>query len=196
MSVAFRPPTPESLTIEGPVGAVEAKLEDPGTAPIVRYGIVCHPHPLHGGTMDNKVVHTVARAMQELGAPTLRFNFRGTGASAGAFDDGRGEVDDLLAVASFARLRWPQAELWLAGFSFGAWIALQAENQLSPAKLVAVAPPVRWPRRARLGCWCRATPMRSWQQRTSWVGPRVWCHGRSSRFCRVPAISSTADCTN
>ena len=142
MSVAFRPPTPESLTIEGPVGAVEAKLEDPGTAPIVRYGIVCHPHPLHGGTMDNKVVHTVARAMQELGAPTLRFNFRGTGASAGAFDDGRGEVDDLLAVASFARLRWPQAELWLAGFSFGAWIALHAENQLSPAKLVTVAPPV------------------------------------------------------
>ena len=140
--MAFTPPTPQALTIQGPVGALEAKLEDPGTSPAARFGIVCHPHPVYGGTMDNKVVHTLARAMQELGTPTLRFNFRGAGASAGTFDDGRAEVDDLLAVAQFARERWPHADLWLAGFSFGAWIALQAEQRLTPAKLVTIAPPV------------------------------------------------------
>ncbi|MEZ5515850.1 MAG: alpha/beta hydrolase [Steroidobacteraceae bacterium] len=138
----FTPPSPQALRIQGPTGALETKLEDPGTSPATRFGIVCHPHPVYGGTMDNKVVHTLARAMQELGAPTLRFNFRGAGASEGTFDDGRGEVDDLLAVARFARERWPYAELWLAGFSFGAWVALQAEHRLSPAKLVTVAPPV------------------------------------------------------
>ena len=148
---------PEVLTIAGPAGALEAKLEDPGTTPVTRYGIVCHPHPVYGGTMDNKVVHTLARAMQELGAPTLRFNFRGTGASAGSFDEGRGEVDDLLAVARLARERWPHAELWLAGFSFGAWVALQAEQRLAPAKLVTIAPPV-----GRFGSGTVVTPSAPW----------------------------------
>ncbi len=107
--------------------------------------------------MDNKVVHTVARAMQERGAPTIRFNFRGTGASAGAFDNGRGEVADLVAVVEWARNRWPGAALWLAGFSFGAYVALQGEAQLAPAKLLTIAPPV-----ARFDLGAVATPQAPW----------------------------------
>jgi alpha/beta superfamily hydrolase len=135
----------EVLSIAGPVGPLEAKLEDSRAADSpepTAFGVVCHPHPLHGGTMDNKVAHTLARAMMENGAPAFRFNFRGVGASAGEFDHGRGEVDDLAAVVAEGRRRWPRAALWLGGFSFGAYVALRAAGQLHPAKLVAVAPPV------------------------------------------------------
>ena len=99
MQREFIPPVPRPESIEGPAGILEARVEEPapGSRPSV-VGVVCHPHPLHGGTMQNKVVHTLGRAMQELGAPTVRFNFRGVGASAGAYDAGRGEVDDAVAV--------------------------------------------------------------------------------------------------
>jgi alpha/beta superfamily hydrolase len=107
------------------------------------FGVVCHPHPLGGGTLDNKVVHTVARVMQELGLPTLRFNFRGVGASAGKFDDGVGETDDALAVIDWGRERWPQAALWLAGFSFGAYVALRASERRHARRLITIAPPVQ-----------------------------------------------------
>ncbi len=135
----------EILTLAGPSGAIEARLESAdeiGTAIPAVFGVVCHPHPLYGGTMDNKVTHVLARAMQESGAPTFRFNFRGVGASAGVFDNGRGEVDDLAAVVAEGRRRWPSAELWLGGFSFGAFVALSGASRLAPVKLVAVAPPV------------------------------------------------------
>jgi hypothetical protein len=92
--------------------------------------------------MQNKVVHTLARAMQELGAPSVRFNFRGVGASAGQYDGGAGEVDDALAVCDWARARWGCERLWLAGFSFGSAVALQAAATASPDALVTVAPPV------------------------------------------------------
>lgn len=92
--------------------------------------------------MQNKVVHTLARAMQELGAPTARFNFRGVGGSAGIHDQGKGEVDDVCAVAGWARRRWNCEVLWLAGFSFGAAVALQAAARLRPHSLVTIAPPV------------------------------------------------------
>jgi alpha/beta superfamily hydrolase len=139
----FRPPVPQPATVPGPAGLLEARVEDPargGAPPAV--GVVCHPHPLHGGTMQNKVVHTLARSMQDLGAPTVRFNFRGTGASEGTYDDGRGELDDALAVAGWARARWECGSLWLAGFSFGAAIALQAATPAAADALVTVAPPV------------------------------------------------------
>jgi hypothetical protein len=142
--VDFRPPVPQPAGIPGPAGLIEARLEDPlpsGTRPVV-IGVVCHPHPLHGGTMQNKVVHTVARAMQEAGAPTVRFNFRGVGQSGGTYADGIGEVDDALAVVEWARSRWNCSALWLAGFSFGAAVALQAAAQARPSRLVTVAPPV------------------------------------------------------
>ena len=134
----------EVLTLAGPAGPIEARLEfaDGGEMPPRVFGVACHPHPLFGGTMDNKVAHVLARAMMECGAPAFRFNFRGVGASGGVFDNGRGEADDLAAVVAEGRRRFPGAALWLGGFSFGAFVALRAARQLSPSKLVAVAPPV------------------------------------------------------
>jgi hypothetical protein len=134
----------EVFTLAGPAGAIETKLEfpdDAGATPAA-FGVACHPHPLYAGTMDNKVVHTLARSMMECGAPAFRFNFRGVGASGGVFDNGRGEVDDLAAVVAEGRRRFPSARLWLGGFSFGAFVALRAAASVAPDKLVAVAPPV------------------------------------------------------
>ncbi|HSC08956.1 MAG TPA: CocE/NonD family hydrolase [Steroidobacteraceae bacterium] len=141
--MSFRPPRPEKLVIRGPTGDLEAVLEEPAKHTGARFGVVCHPHPLGGGTLDNKVVHTVARVMQELGLPTLRFNFRGVGASAGKFDDGVGETDDVLAVIDWGRERWPHAAPWLAGFSFGAFVALRASERRRAQRLITIAPPVQ-----------------------------------------------------
>ena len=138
----MKPPHAERVRLAGPAGALEALIETPAAlerAPAA-FGVICHPHPLHGGTMDNKVVWTLARAFQELGAPTIRFNFRGVGASGGSHDEGAGEIDDALAVIAHGRERWPQAALWLAGFSFGGVIALRAAASARPRRLVAVAP--------------------------------------------------------
>ncbi len=134
----------EFLTLTGPAGQIEAKLEfpDDAAATPAAFGVACHPHSLYGGAMDNKVTHTLARAMNECGAPCFRFNFRGVGASAGAFDNGRGEADDLAAVVAEGRRRFPGAALWLGGFSFGAFVALRGAQTLDPVKLAAVAPPV------------------------------------------------------
>jgi alpha/beta superfamily hydrolase len=132
----------ERLMIQGPAGALEAIVEDPGTAD-TRYGVVCHPHPKFGGTMDNKVVTTVARALQGQGIPTVRFNFRGVGASAGGFDEGSGETDDADAVASWGDARWPQRTLVIAGFSFGAMVALRLAQRRLPGQLITVAPAIR-----------------------------------------------------
>jgi alpha/beta superfamily hydrolase len=131
----------ERVSIAGPAGPLEAVAEEPGgRAPL--YAVVCHPHPLFGGTMDNKVVTTLARALQEVGIATVRFNFRGVGASGGTFDDGRGETADAAAVADYGALRWPGRELVLAGFSFGAYVALRLAQERAAARLITVAPPV------------------------------------------------------
>jgi uncharacterized protein len=138
-----KPPHAERLSLAGPGGPLEALLETPAagdaTAPAA-FGVVCHPHPLYGGTLDNKVVWTLARAFEELGAPTLRFNFRGVGASTGAYDAGDGETGDTLAVIGYGRERYPHAVLWLAGFSFGGAVALRAAREAQPARLITVAP--------------------------------------------------------
>jgi uncharacterized protein len=141
--------TVESLLLPGPAGALEARLDFPaGPRPGVErerpaaFAVVCHPHPLFGGTLTNKVVHTLAKACNDTGRPSLRFNFRGVGASAGSHDEGRGEVQDALAVIRYGRERWPGAQLWLAGFSFGAAVAVRACSDAKPAGLVAVAPAV------------------------------------------------------
>ena len=135
----------ERLAIEGPAGPLEALIETPEAASgephtVTAFGVVCHPHPLYGGTLDNKVVYTLARAFEQCGAPAIRFNFRGVGASGGSHDDGRGEAADALAVIDWGRRRWPQAALWLAGFSFGGVIAVRIAAQARAARLVAVAP--------------------------------------------------------
>ena len=141
----FRPPVPQAAVIPGPVGDLEARIENPVPADAVHrvVGVVCHPHPLHGGTMQNKVVHTAARAMQEAGAATVRFNFRGVGRSVGLYDKGAGELEDALAVVDWARAHFGTEELWLAGFSFGSAVALQAASRdARPRRLVTIAPPV------------------------------------------------------
>jgi alpha/beta superfamily hydrolase len=132
----------QRIVIPGPAGAIEALIETPERHDAGHFGVVCHPHPLYGGTLDNKVVHTLARAFQELGAPTIRFNFRGVGGSAGAFDGGRGEVDDALAVVAYCRQIFPGAALWLAGFSFGGAVAVSAAARALTSRLVVVAPGV------------------------------------------------------
>jgi uncharacterized protein len=141
--MSFRPPQPVRVSIPGPAGDLEAVVEDPGLAPATRCGVVCHPHPQFGGTMDNKVTHTLARAFQELGAPTVRFNFRGVGRSVGEFAGGDGETDDTVAVIDWSLARWPGASLWLAGFSFGASIAVRACAVRSAAVLITVAPAIQ-----------------------------------------------------
>jgi alpha/beta superfamily hydrolase len=137
-----RAPEKESLMISGPVGQLEALLEKQSVKPINRVAILCHPHPQFEGTMHNKVVHTLARAMNDLDVAALRFNFRGVGGSEGSYADGDGEIDDVVAVAAYARERWPGAELWLAGFSFGAVVAARAAVALQPARLISIAPAV------------------------------------------------------
>jgi alpha/beta superfamily hydrolase len=127
--------------IDGPAGAIECAIDQPADA-LRGVAVVCHPHPQFGGTMDNKVVQTVARAALQCGWRTVRFNFRGVGASAGAWNDGVGEVDDALAVIE--ALRDPLLPLLLAGFSFGGYVASQAAARQAEGRaaerLVLVAP--------------------------------------------------------
>ena len=132
----------ETLTIPGPAGGLEALLESPRDADGSRVAVLCHPHPQHEGTMHNKVVTTLARAMNDLGIPALRFNFRGVGTSEGSYADGDGELGDVVAAVEYARRRWPDAELWLAGFSFGAVVSARAALELQPAQLISIAPAV------------------------------------------------------
>ncbi len=136
-----------TLTLQGPAGALEVAVDPPEAdvtaLPLV--AIVCHPLPTEGGTMHNKVVTITARALRELGATTVRFNFRGTGGSDGVFDEGNGELEDLKAVAAWVRAQRPEDALWLAGFSFGAYVSLRAAEDLKPGLLLSIAPPAgRW----------------------------------------------------
>jgi alpha/beta superfamily hydrolase len=127
----------ERRLVAGPVGDLQCAIDNPdGTARGL--AVVCHPHPQHGGTMDNKVVVTLAKAFVQCGWRAVRFNYRGVGGSAGAWDEGRGEIDDALAVV--AALREPGQALALAGFSFGGYVASHAASALHPGRLVLVGP--------------------------------------------------------
>lgn len=132
-----------STLINGSAGQLEIIAEEPESfsseAPIV---LICHPHPLYGGTMQNKVVHTLAKACLALGMPAIRFNFRGVGKSDGNFEHGLGEQQDCIAVANWARLQYPNRAVWLAGFSFGSFVAYQSFAAIDAQRLLLVAPPV------------------------------------------------------
>lgn len=127
--------------VAGPAGRIEVALDEPDGAP-VGVAVLCHPHPVHGGTMDNKVIQTLARAFVQRGHRAVRFNFRGVGASQGRWDEGRGEVDDAMAVVD--AFRAANLPLVLGGFSFGGYVAAQIAVRLSaagsPARLVLVGP--------------------------------------------------------
>ncbi len=131
------------VLIPGPAGQLElmVDLPEPGQE---RAGVavVCHPNPPDGGTLHNKVVTMTARALSELGLAAVRFNFRGVGQSQGSFDQGRGETLDLLAVTDWVRKQRPNDALWLAGFSFGSWVALQGARHLPVKQMISIAPPV------------------------------------------------------
>jgi alpha/beta superfamily hydrolase len=133
--------------IAGPAGPIEFAIDRP-SAPPRGLAVVCHPHPQFGGTLDNKVAQTIARACIDIGWASVRFNFRGVGASEGAWDEGRGEVDDALAVVEAwrGRAEFEGKPLLLGGFSFGGYVAVEAASRLGaaarPRRIVLVGPSV------------------------------------------------------
>jgi alpha/beta superfamily hydrolase len=137
----LKPSTPEQVLIDGPAGSIELDINDSGED---RRGIalIAHPHPLMGGTKDNKVVTTLARTFYTLGYAALRPNFRGVGGTTGTHDEGHGESDDLVAVVAYARHRFGDLPLMLAGFSFGGFVQTRVIRRLQLGQLVLVAPPV------------------------------------------------------
>lgn len=120
----------EHIQQAGPAGTIEVAIDRPD-GPAQGVAVISHPHPLHGGTLSNKVVQTLARACVLSGLTAVRFNFRGVGQSGGAYDEGRGELDDLLAVI---RAQAPAGPLVLAGFSFGAFVTSHAAAQLAASR--------------------------------------------------------------
>ena len=136
-------PTLQKISIVGPAGPIESLIERPPNAVAGIIAVCCHPHPLYGGTMQNKVVHTLARAAQDQGVPSLRFNFRGVGGSGGIHDNGVGESDDAAAVADWCRRELGAEKLWALGFSFGSYVALRLAAACDARLLVTVAPPVQ-----------------------------------------------------
>ncbi len=135
----------QKFFVDGPIGKLETVLAEPETAPI-GIAVIAHPHPLHGGTMDNKIVYTLFHSLLELGFIAVKFNFRGVGESEGIFDNGIGEIEDAVTVTNAIRSQYsnhlPRMPLLLAGFSFGGGIQLYAAVQLNPEFLVLVAPSV------------------------------------------------------
>lgn len=140
--MSSKPPRSRKTSIAGPVGSLEAIVETPVEAEPLGMVVVCHPHPQHGGTMHNKVAHTLARSFVRMGYAALRFNFRGTQGSEGNYNEGVGELDDALAALRWMRTEFPDGPAWLAGFSFGAAIALRAAIAETVDGLVTVAPAV------------------------------------------------------
>lgn len=133
-----------SITLAGPAGRLEGLLWAPGSAGMPPLAaVVCHPHPLYGGTMHNKVVYRAAKTLHSFGLAVLRFNFRGTGLSEGSYDRGRGETGDVRAALDYLAAQYPGVPLLAAGFSFGAWVGLRvgcADRRV--AELVGMGLPV------------------------------------------------------
>jgi uncharacterized protein len=132
--------------LTGPAGPLEALLDEPARAagePVRAAVVFAHPHPQFGGTLHTKVVYQGAKGLTRIGCAVLRFNFRGVGRSAGGFDQGEGEKADFRAALDYMAARYPGAKLWSAGFSFGAWVALEVgadDNRVQV--LIGIAPPV------------------------------------------------------
>jgi len=129
--------------LEGPAGRLEALLWTAHAADPSFAALVCHPHPLYGGTMHNKVVYQTAKALHQLGAPVLRFNFRGAGQSEGEHDRGAGEQDDVRAALDYLAAEFPGKPIVLAGFSFGSWVGLRVGcEDPRVSRLIALGLPV------------------------------------------------------
>jgi hypothetical protein len=137
------PGTADTLLLPGAAGAIETLVAVPPSPP-QGIAVVCHPHPLHGGALGNKVTYTLASCALKAGLVAARFNFRGVGRSQGVHDEGRGETDDTLAVIAWLRERLPGAALLLAGFSFGAFVSLKAAARAKPQLQISIAPPFKY----------------------------------------------------
>ncbi len=162
----------ESHMIQGPAGRLEALLEEPDDRPPVEAALVCHPHPLYGGTMHNKVVYRLARGLRRSGAVVLRFNFRGVNLSEGKHGGGIGEVDDARAALQWLRERYPQLPYTLAGFSFGSRVILRLGcSQTDPKRLIAVGFPSSLKDATELGM-CPGVPKYFIQSTRDEYGPR------------------------
>ncbi|ODN44102.1 alpha/beta hydrolase [Piscirickettsia litoralis] len=132
-----------NLEISGPCGALELAVSVPAKINRKVTLVICHPHPLFQGTMHNKVVHTLARTFKQHGMCAVRFNFRGVGKSTGEYTHGIGETEDLAAVVDWVKAHQPDHEIWLAGFSFGGYVAYRGASRLGDVKqLLLVAPAV------------------------------------------------------
>ncbi len=134
----------KDFTIQGPAGTLVGIAGHPVDSEKSRktVAIICHPHPLFGGTMNNKVTHMIEKSMRELNCHSIRFNFRGVEKSEGEFDDGKGETDDLMAIYHWIKEIMPEHKIFLAGFSFGSYVALRACPRIKPQQFLTVAPPV------------------------------------------------------
>jgi alpha/beta superfamily hydrolase len=133
----------ESLFVNGPVGRLEAILEEPEEGALSEAALVCHPHPQHRGTMHNKVVYRIARGLRGNGAAVLRFNYRGVNLSEGEYAHGEGELEDARAALAYLRERYPELPFTLAGFSFGSRIALRLGCQgIGARRIIAVGFPI------------------------------------------------------
>jgi len=137
----LHPSTLDITTVAGPIGAIDIAINDPGSS---RRGLalIAHPHPLQGGTRDNKVVSTLAKAFFTLGYVVVRPNFRGVGATEGTHDKGVGETEDLLAVAEHMRRRYGDLPLLLAGFSFGSFVQTRVAKRVPIERMALIAPAV------------------------------------------------------
>lgn len=140
-SISF-PKTDSKLLLNGPDGLLETLVQWPTQEALPIIAIICHPHPLYGGTMNNKVVTTTARTLRHMGMITVRFNFRGVGQSEGQYAEAKGELDDLKAVMAWVKSALPKQQLWLAGFSFGSFIAASGASDKVVKQLISIAPPV------------------------------------------------------
>ena len=161
------------ITLEGPAGPLEALLQEHDAHDHTLTAVVCHPHPLYGGSLHNKVVHRIASVLHGLGAAVLRFNFRGVGKSAGTHDQGRGEVEDARAALDFLRQRYPNARRWAAGFSFGTGVAARlAVTEPEISRLILVAP---------------ATKTASFDMLRTLATPKLVVQGTADEVC-VPSV--------
>lgn len=197
----------ESLFIDGPAGRLEALLEEPEQGEPTRAALVCHPHPLHGGTMHNKVVHRVARGLRRSGHVVLRFNFRGVNLSEGTHDGGHGEVADGAAALAVLRERYPSLPYTLAGFSFGSRIALRLAQQHADAeRVIAVGLPAHYPGIEKLfdcpiprifvhsvnDAICPPEPVREFYDSLNGLKQIVWIDGQDHFFAgALPELEET-----
>jgi hypothetical protein len=158
------------LTLAGPAGPLEALLQEREGFQHAITAVVCHPHPLYGGTMHNKVAHRVASALFSLDVAVLRFNFRGVGKSAGTYDQGQGELEDARCALRELERRFPNARRWCAGFSFGSWVASRlTASEPSIERLLMIAPGVH---------------TQTFEEMRTLTRPKVIVQGMGDEICR------------